>query len=250
MKKRLTLVFAAIAATMVASQAWAALSITIIEAPDGSPAGSGTVSWSPAWLTSPTPTVFNGGDGTSTLDRTGVGNLYAPAGSWGPVGMQGQNLTLVLWEYGTGANANVKMWSDTLEVQWGNPNVPPRLNPGPRATVQLYSDVDAVLFPIVVGGVDPDGLPIPGNWGPAPVLRGGPIVWVEEQTGIMTFAAGSQYTGFDDNNGYFSVVLPFDLNIQSEAVPVPEPTTMIAGVLLLLPFGASTLRILRKNRKA
>jgi hypothetical protein len=30
--------------------------------------------------------------------------------------------------------------------------------------------------------------------------------------------------------------------------PVPEPTTMIAGALLLLPFGASTLRMLRKNR--
>jgi len=29
---------------------------------------------------------------------------------------------------------------------------------------------------------------------------------------------------------------------------VPEPTTMIAGALLLLPFGASTLRILRRNR--
>jgi hypothetical protein len=32
--------------------------------------------------------------------------------------------------------------------------------------------------------------------------------------------------------------------------PVPEPTTIIAGALLLLPFGASTLRILRKTRKA
>ena len=32
--------------------------------------------------------------------------------------------------------------------------------------------------------------------------------------------------------------------------PVPEPTTMIVGALLLLPFGASTLRILRKNRAA
>jgi hypothetical protein len=28
---------------------------------------------------------------------------------------------------------------------------------------------------------------------------------------------------------------------------VPEPTTIIAGALLLLPFGASTLRILRKK---
>jgi hypothetical protein len=31
---------------------------------------------------------------------------------------------------------------------------------------------------------------------------------------------------------------------------VPEPTTMIAGALLLLPFGASTLRMLRKRRAA
>jgi hypothetical protein len=31
---------------------------------------------------------------------------------------------------------------------------------------------------------------------------------------------------------------------------VPEPTTMIAGALLLLPFGASTLRLLRKTRAA
>ena len=31
---------------------------------------------------------------------------------------------------------------------------------------------------------------------------------------------------------------------------VPEPTTMIAGALLLLPFGASTLRILRKRQTA
>jgi hypothetical protein len=32
--------------------------------------------------------------------------------------------------------------------------------------------------------------------------------------------------------------------------PVPEPTTMIAGALLLLPFGASTLRFMRKTRAA
>jgi len=30
--------------------------------------------------------------------------------------------------------------------------------------------------------------------------------------------------------------------------PVPEPTTMIAGALLLVPFGASTLRVLRRNQ--
>jgi hypothetical protein len=31
---------------------------------------------------------------------------------------------------------------------------------------------------------------------------------------------------------------------------VPEPTTVLAGALLLLPFGASTIRFLRKNRTA
>ena len=40
----------------------------------------------------------------------------------------------------------------------------------------------------------------------------------------------------------------YSQNIQILAVP--EPTTMVAGALLLLPFGASTLRILRKNRTA
>ena len=34
------------------------------------------------------------------------------------------------------------------------------------------------------------------------------------------------------------------------ATPVPEPTTMVAGALLLLPFGMSTLRILRKRQAA
>jgi hypothetical protein len=38
--------------------------------------------------------------------------------------------------------------------------------------------------------------------------------------------------------------------IWNNTTPVPEPTTMIAGALLLLPFGASTLRFMRKNRAA
>jgi hypothetical protein len=36
-------------------------------------------------------------------------------------------------------------------------------------------------------------------------------------------------------------------SVQQSFHQVPEPTTMIAGALLLLPFGASTLRILRKR---
>jgi hypothetical protein len=37
---------------------------------------------------------------------------------------------------------------------------------------------------------------------------------------------------------------------QNYLVPVPEPTTLIAGAMLLLPFGASTLRTLRRSRSA
>lgn len=39
---------------------------------------------------------------------------------------------------------------------------------------------------------------------------------------------------------------PFGLRVESLSV-VPEPTTVIAGALLLLPFGASTIRSLRKR---
>ena len=38
--------------------------------------------------------------------------------------------------------------------------------------------------------------------------------------------------------------------LYNSLTPIPEPTTMIAGALLLLPFGASTLRFIRKNRTA
>ncbi|MGA3268727.1 MAG: hypothetical protein ABSE16_18145 [Verrucomicrobiota bacterium] len=36
-------------------------------------------------------------------------------------------------------------------------------------------------------------------------------------------------------------------NFQFDVVPVPEASTMIAGALLILPFGASALRILRRR---
>ena len=59
------------------------------------------------------------------------------------------------------------------------------------------------------------------------------------------------------NGPYATTVQNYNLNQDQLAInpdftptPIPEPTTMIAGALLLLPFGASTLRILRKNRAA
>jgi hypothetical protein len=71
--------------------------------------------------------------------------------------------------------------------------------------------------------------------------------------GATTFGQMTVYeTGVEigdwDNGG---ATIPASANIESITLfPVPEPTTMIAGALLLLPFGASTLRMLRKKQTA
>lgn len=44
-----------------------------------------------------------------------------------------------------------------------------------------------------------------------------------------------------------SLVALVNETYQNYVVPVPEPGTMIAGMLLLLPFGASAMRILRRK---
>ena len=65
----------------------------------------------------------------------------------------------------------------------------------------------------------------------------------------------SDQTIMGDANGAYGVVA---LNLtdkqgnyyQSQLGMVPEPSTVVAGALLLLPFGVSTVRILRKSRAA
>jgi hypothetical protein len=67
------------------------------------------------------------------------------------------------------------------------------------------------------------------------------------QTGWTAFTEPTYVIAFEDGTDYDYN----DLVVQVSGVaPVPEPTTMLAGALLLLPFGASTLRILRRNRTA
>jgi hypothetical protein len=73
--------------------------------------------------------------------------------------------------------------------------------------------------------------------------------------GTTTFGQLGVYeTGVEIGNwDNGTAVIPASANIDSITlfpVPVPEPTTVVAGVLMLLPFGVSTLRILRKTRTA
>jgi hypothetical protein len=88
---------------------------------------------------------------------------------------------------------------------------------------------------------------VDGSWGTAQTTGtfGGAIDWVEASAYSGTYAAffGPQIGMSNTSETTFTVS-----EIQLQVVP--EPTTMIAGALLLLPFGASTLRMLRKNRKA
>ena len=83
----------------------------------------------------------------------------------------------------------------------------------------------------------------------------------QDGTGIYNIVDGWSVDSFHFNNLSVHVgdTITFEVtaneaiayagNVQTDALitAVPEPTTMIAGALLLLPFGASTLRVLRRH---
>jgi hypothetical protein len=63
------------------------------------------------------------------------------------------------------------------------------------------------------------------------------------------FVNGESAPGYNmnDTSGFAPAGTQYTYNFQSI---VPEPSAMLAGAIMLLPFGASTLRFLRKNRAA
>jgi hypothetical protein len=67
------------------------------------------------------------------------------------------------------------------------------------------------------------------------------VVYIQETGGPYTIYTATNSSGDS---------ITYQITPQVHNVVVPEPTTMLAGALLLLPFGASTLRILRKSRAA
>jgi len=79
----------------------------------------------------------------------------------------------------------------------------------------------------------------------APATTG---VWVNHSFLWTASSTSAAINAIYDNN---IVVQGNDFALDDiSLVAVPEPTTVIAGALLLLPFGASTLRILRKRQTA
>jgi hypothetical protein len=99
------------------------------------------------------------------------------------------------------------------------------------------------------------GAPLPGNLvayshlergdlsdPPAEAIQGD-ILTINPPQSTLTVVKDIGF-GISAANGGFVTISQVEQSFDQ----VPEPTTMIAGALLLLPFGASTLRILRKNR--
>jgi hypothetical protein len=89
---------------------------------------------------------------------------------------------------------------------------------------------------------------VPAGWDFVMAKYAGP------EAGYILFYLGGAATTLPFSPANFWTDSPTQFGISGwtafNATPVPEPTTMIAGALLLLPFAASTVRFIRKNRKA
>ena len=88
-------------------------------------------------------------------------------------------------------------------------------------------------------------LNVTANYDEVNIDNGAPIVFTFAGVGTVTVTPLAMQTGPVGSLG----TTTYDVNANFLFTPtaVPEPTTMVAGALLLLPFGASTLRILRKR---
>ena len=109
---------------------------------------------------------------------------------------------------------------------------------GPTSTDIHVLVNNNALFNGVVNGYGP-GTGTPPFFGLTVTLAAG---------GIIDFAVGDDSgSGRDAGGANFS----YDsTGLAATITAVPEPTTMVAGALLFLPFGLSTVRILRRSRMA
>jgi hypothetical protein len=124
--------------------------------------------------------------------------------------------------------------TETFEVYFSGP---PQQGPGLSTSQSGWSTVvDTALFGQISG---PDF---------APTLSG-PLAFTTSFTGNPTAQAVTLYFQAYHDGGLRAQSPLLQWNGQLFTV-VPEPTTVIAGALLVLPFGVSTLRILRRKRMA
>jgi hypothetical protein len=76
-------------------------------------------------------------------------------------------------------------------------------------------------------------------------------LWLSQLTAVTHDGAILYPNPVTGQQYYGNTEPPQELLMRSgDVTAVPEPTTVVAGALLLLPFGASALRFARKNRSA
>ncbi|HEY5298823.1 MAG TPA: hypothetical protein VIK59_12960 [Verrucomicrobiae bacterium] len=94
---------------------------------------------------------------------------------------------------------------------------------------------------------DPGALSSDDYWGDTLSTLDGTAYGTTTFGQLEVFETGVEIGDWDNA----AAIIPASANIDSITISsVPEPTTIIAGAMLLLPFGLSTLRILRRNRIA
>src|ERR1035441_62369 len=125
--------------------------------------------------------------------------------------------------------------------------------------VLSQATIATLVPPLLLNAGQPDiivGGTIDTAWLPPGSLTANNVDW--STTTGLTLADQSIVLGFSTSiaptwgNGQATDTAPpspWATTITGQLIPdpIPEPTTMIAGALLLLPFGASTLRILRRR---
>ncbi|HTY88002.1 MAG TPA: hypothetical protein VMB80_11095 [Candidatus Acidoferrum sp.] len=196
-----------------------------------------------------------------TVDGVGPQQFAAPTtppadAPWGPAGYPGDTVELQSYSGSfdlvagtTVQKINTLLW--TINYTYG----------GTATDPNAWSDVSFAFNAtrnMTIDGVGPVSLTQAGSllcsWDNDHLsLAGGPTVTFYVQgyrVDVTALGIGPvDGSNFDGSNPWVQpgqdVMAQFDIT----EVPVPEPSTMIAGALLLLPLGASVLRILRKNRQ-
>lgn len=106
---------------------------------------------------------------------------------------------------------------------------------GPALTLQASGG--ALVTYSSAADLPPGSIPVPPAGNLVPVSLSYNFV----ATGTATTLTFMDASGYDSNAGWIDNVM---------IAPVPEPSTIVAGVLLLVPFAVQVLRTVRRNRAA
>jgi hypothetical protein len=83
------------------------------------------------------------------------------------------------------------------------------------------------------------------------IRPGNSTAWMNWQWEATSDAMFTIELGLVTGDAQFSSTAYFDaVRVSPDVAPVPEPSTYLAGVLLIVPFGSSTLRYLRNRKSA